>query len=67
MEDKTLDISYYREELETAIRKLHEAQEEIEALRSENADLCEQAFKRDHRVVIETRQDIDNIEIFFKK
>ena len=48
-----LSIDYYKEELEKAIRSLHEAQEEIEALKSENADLCEHAFKvREDEIVI---------------
>ena len=61
-----LSIDYYKEELEKAIRSLHEAQEEIEALKSENADLCEHAFKvRDEEVVIRCKHEIKSIDIYF--
>ena len=61
-----LGIDYYKEELEKAIRSLHEAQEEIEALKSENADLCEHAFKvRDEEVVIRCKHEIKSIDIYF--
>lgn len=67
MEKTTLGVEYYREELEKAIKSLHDAQEEIEALKEENAELCEQAFKvREDGVDIHTKHEIKSIEIYFK-
>lgn len=61
-----LTIDYYKSELEKAIRSLHDAQEEIEALKSENADLCEHAFKvREDEVIIKCKHEIKSIDISF--
>lgn len=66
MENATLGIEYYREELEKAIRSLHEAQEEIAALKEENAELCEQAFKvREDEIIIKCKHEIKSIDINF--
>lgn len=79
MEDiniKELDIDYYKKELQSAIRELHDAQEEIKALGSEIEDqnilirsLREEIDKISHEneVVITTKHPIENIEIYFKK
>ena len=68
MENATLGIEYYREELEKAIRSLHEAQEEIAALKEENAELCEQAFKvREDEITIHCKHEIKSIDIYFDK
>ena len=68
MENATLGIDYYREELEKAIRSLHEAQEEIAALKEENAELCEQAFKvREDELTIRCKHEIKSIDIYFDK
>lgn len=66
MEKTTLGVEYYREELEKAIRSLHEAQEEIASLKEENADLCEQAFRvKEDEITIKCKHEIKSIDINF--
>lgn len=66
---KILDIDYYRKELETAIRDLHAARNEIEYLQKECNDLREEIDKISHEdeIIITTKHPIENIEIYFKK
>lgn len=73
---KELDIDYYKKELQTAIKELHEAQEEIKALESEIDD--QNAIIRNLRteldevvhedeVVITTKHKISYINIGFEE
>ena len=48
-----LNDSYYKKELETAIKELHDAQEEIKALESEIDD--------QNQIIRELRAEIDKI------
>lgn len=73
---KELNIDYYKKELESAIRELHDAQNEIKALESEiddqnmlirelRAEIDE--ISHEDEVVITTKHKIGNIEIYFEK
>ena len=66
---KELNIDYYKKELESAIKELHQAQEDIKLLSAENCALKEENKKivSEDEIVIKTARKIDNIEIYFKK
>lgn len=66
---KPLNDDYYKNELEKAIKELHQAQEDIKLLTAENDELKEQLNKisNEDEIVIRTARKIDNIEIYFKK
>ena len=73
---KPLNDSYYKKELETAIKELHDAQEEIKALESEIDDqnqiireLRAEIDKISHEdeVVITTKHKIKDLSIYFEE
>ena len=69
MEEKALDMEYYKAELERTIRDLQAARNEIEYLQKENAELVDELNKMSHEdeVIITTKHPIDTIDISFKK
>lgn len=63
-----LDINYYKNELEQAIRNLKAARDEIQFLQQENDKLVEELkqTKKSGRIVIESQDKIKNIEIYYE-
>lgn len=63
-----LDINYYKNELEQAIRNLKAARDEIQFLQQENDKLVEELkqTKKSGRIVIESQYKIKNIEIYYE-
>lgn len=63
-----LDVNYYKDELEQAIRNLKAARDEIQFLQQENDKLIEELkqFKKSGRIVIESQDKIKNIEIYYE-
>ena len=66
MEENKLDITYYKQELESAIREIHDAQLEIQSLEKENNELIEKLEIATGKFSIETKAPIKSIEICFK-
>lgn len=63
-----LDINYYKNELEQAIRNLKAARDEIQFLQQENDKLIEELkqAKTTNCIVIDTKHKIKNIEIYYE-